>query len=307
MESLEIPDGHRSGFVALAGRPNVGKSTLINRLLGQRIAAVSPKPQTTRQRQLGILSLPDAQLIFVDTPGIHEPLHKLGEKMNEEALSSLREADVVLALFDLTRPPNEEDIQVAAQIREIQGQIPAIIALTKADRVPDDRMSDRRAAFRTLLPEADFLEISSTRGDNLDELIERIKGELPEGPRLFPPETITDAYERDIAADMIRAAALKNLRDEVPHCLAIRIDEFEERNEHGAYIEATIFVERDSQKGIVIGKGGTMLKTIGTFARKEIEAATDRKIYLKLRVKVLPGWRNDENKLKSFGFGGSGH
>ncbi len=307
MESLEVPDGHRSGFVALAGRPNVGKSTLINRLLGQRIAAVSPKPQTTRQRQLGILSLPDAQLIFVDTPGIHEPLHKLGEKMNEEALSSLREADVVLALFDLTRPPNEEDIQVAAQIREIQGQIPAIIALTKADRVPDDRMSDRRAAFRTLLPEADFLEISSTRGDNLDELIERIKGELPEGPRLFPPETITDAYERDIAADMIRAAALKNLRDEVPHSLAIRIDEFKERNEHGAYIEATIFVERDSQKGIVIGKGGTMLKTIGTFARKEIEAATDRKIYLKLRVKVLPGWRNDENKLKSFGFGGSGH
>ncbi len=307
MESLEIPDGHRSGFVALAGRPNVGKSTLINRLLGQRIAAVSPKPQTTRQRQLGILSLPDAQLIFVDTPGIHEPLHKLGEKMNEEALSSLREADVVLALFDLTRPPNEEDIQVAAQIREIQGQIPAIIALTKADRVPDDRMSDRRAAFRTLLPEADFLEISSTRGDNLDELIERIKGELPEGPRLFPPETITDAYERDIAADMIRAAALKNLRDEVPHSLAIRIDEFKERNEHGAYIEATIFVERDSQKGIVIGKGGTMLKTIGTFARKDIEAATDRKIYLKLRVKVLPGWRNDENKLKSFGFGGSGH
>ena len=307
MESLEVPDGHRSGFVALAGRPNVGKSTLINRLLGQRIAAVSPKPQTTRQRQLGILSLPDAQLIFVDTPGIHEPLHKLGEKMNEEALSSLREADVVLALFDLTRPPNEEDIQVAAQIREIQGQIPAIIALTKADRVPDDRMSDRRAAFRTLLPEADFLEISSTRGDNLDELIERIKGELPEGPRLFPPETITDAYERDIAADMIRAAALKNLRDEVPHSLAIRIDEFKERNEHGAYIEATIFVERDSQKGIVIGKGGTMLKTIGTFARKDIEAATDRKIYLKLRVKVLPGWRNDENKLKSFGFGGSGH
>ena len=307
MESLEVPDGHRSGFVALAGRPNVGKSTLINRLLGQRIAAVSPKPQTTRQRQLGILTLPDAQLIFVDTPGIHEPLHKLGEKMNEEALSSLQEADVVLALFDLTRPPNEEDGQVAAQVREIQGKIPTIIALTKADRVPDDRMSDRRAAFRTLLPEADFLEISSTRGDNLDELIERIKAKLPEGPRLYPPETITDAYERDIAADMIRAAALKNLRDEVPHCLAIRIDEFEERNEHGAYIEATIFVERDSQKGIVIGKGGTMLKTIGTFARKEIEAATDRKIYLKLRVKVLPGWRNDENKLKSFGFGGSGH
>jgi len=307
MESLEVPDGHRSGFIALAGRPNVGKSTLINRLLGQRIAAVSPKPQTTRQRQLGILTLPDAQLIFVDTPGIHEPLHKLGEKMNEEALSSLQEADVVLALFDLTRPPNEEDGQVAAQVREIQGKIPIIIALTKADRVPDDRMSDRRAAFRTLLPEADFLEISSTRGDNLDELIERIKAKLPEGPRLYPPETITDAYERDIAADMIRAAALKNLRDEVPHSLAIRIDEFEERNEHGAYIESTIFVERESQKGIVIGKGGTMLKTIGTFARKEIEAATDRKIYLKLRVKVLPGWRNDENKLKSFGFGGSGH
>ena len=306
MESIEVPDGHRSGFIALAGRPNVGKSTLINRLLGQRIAAVSPKPQTTRQRQLGILTLPDAQLVFVDTPGLHEPLHKLGEKMNEEALSSLHEADVILALFDLTRPPNEEDRHVAAQIREIQGQTPTVIALTKADRVPDERMSDRRAAFRSLLPEADFLEISSTRGDNLDELVERITAQLPEGPCLYPPETITDAFERDIAADLIRAAALKNLRDEVPHSLAVRIDEFEERNEHGAYIEATIFVERDSQKGIVIGKGGKMLKTIGTFARMEIEAATDRKIYLKLRVKVLPGWRNDENKLKSFGFGRSG-
>jgi GTP-binding protein Era len=306
MASLEIPDGHRSGFVALAGRPNVGKSTLINRLLGQRIAAVSPKPQTTRQRQLGILTLPDAQLIFVDTPGLHEPLHKLGEKMNEEALSSLHDADVVLALFDLTRPPNEEDRLVAAQVREIQGQIPTLIALTKVDRVPDDRLSDRRAAFRTMLPEADFLEISATRGDNLEELVTLILDKLPEGSRLFPPETITDAYERDIAADMIRAAALKNLRNEVPHSLAIRIDEFEERNEHGAYIEATIFVERDSQKGIVIGKGGSMLKTIGTFARMEIEAATDRKIFLRLRVKVLPGWRNDENKLKSFGFGGSG-
>ena len=306
MASLEIPDGHRSGFVALAGRPNVGKSTLINRLLGQRIAAVSPKPQTTRQRQLGILTLPDAQLIFVDTPGLHEPLHKLGEKMNEEALSSLHDADVVLALFDLTRPPNEEDRLVAAQVREIQGQIPTLIALTKVDRVPDDRLSDRRATFRTMLPEADFLEISATRGDNLEELVTLLIDKLPEGSRLFPPETITDAYERDIAADMIRAAALKNLRNEVPHSLAIRIDEFEERNEHGAYIEATIFVERDSQKGIVIGKGGSMLKTIGTFARMEIEAATDRKIFLRLRVKVLPGWRNDENKLKSFGFGGSG-
>ena len=304
MESPEIPDGHRSGFVALAGRPNVGKSTLINRLLGQRIAAVSPKPQTTRQRQLGILTLPEAQLIFVDTPGLHEPLHKLGEKMNEEALSSLQEADVVLALFDLTRPPSEEDRHVVDQVKKIQEQIPTLIALTKVDRVPEERLSDRRAAFRALLPDADFLEISSTRGDNLDELVKRITVELPEGPLLYPEDTITDAYERDIAADMIRAAALKNLRDEVPHSLAIRIDEFEERNEHGAYIEATIFVERESQKGIVIGKGGKMLKTIGTFARTEIEAATGRKVYLKLRVKVLPGWRNDENKLKSFGFGG---
>jgi GTP-binding protein Era len=304
MDSSEVPEDHRSGFVALAGRPNVGKSTLINRLLGQRIAAVSPKPQTTRQRQLGILTLPEAQIIFVDTPGLHEPLHKLGEKMNEEALTSLQEADVVLALFDLTRPPSEEDRHVSDQVKEIEGQTPAIIVLTKVDRVPGERLSDRRAAFRALLPDADFLEISSTRGDNLDELVRRITATLPEGPRLYPEDIVTDAYERDIAADMIRAAALKNLRDEVPHSLAIRIDEFEERNEHGAYIEATIFVERDSQKGIVIGKGGQMLKTIGTFARTEIEAATGRKVYLKLRVKVLPGWRNDESKLKSFGFGG---
>jgi GTP-binding protein Era len=302
MDPFQAPEGHRSGFIALAGKPNVGKSTLINRLLKQPIAAVSARPQMTRRTQLGILTLPLAQMIFVDTPGLHQPQHKLGEQLNLEAQESLENADVILAIFDLELTPSKEDEQVAEHLRLITDQKPLFIALNKVDRVPPDRASERFGAYRSLLPEVSALGVSALNGEGIDELVEELITLLPEGPRLYPEDTITLTYERDIAADLIRAAALEHLRDEVPHAIAIRIDAFKERGERGAYIEATLFVERDSQKGIVIGKGGSMLKRIGTHARKAMEEILDRKVYLELRVKVLPNWRNDPNALQRFGF-----
>ena len=306
MDVADIPEGHRSGFVALAGRPNVGKSTLINAFLGQRVAAVSPRPQTTRHRQLGILTLPTAQVIFVDTPGIHKPLHKLGMQMNVEALEALEDADLLLVMFDMSRFPTEDDQRVAERIKALNPRPPTLVVLNKIDLVPPNELINRQAAFSALLPEMEIYAISSTRGDNRDQLLQRILRLLPLGPRYYPEEEITDTYQRDIAADLIRAAGLKLLRDEVPHCIAIRIDEYKERDHQGAYIAATLFVERESQKGIVIGKGGAMLRKIGTMARKEIEAMSGRKVYLNLRVKVLSGWRNDESALKRLGFIGSG-
>lgn len=300
---MDLPEGYKSGFVAVAGRPNVGKSTLINAYLGQMVAAVSPKPQTTQRRQLGILTTQKAQVIFVDTPGIHEPLHKLGERMNSEAESSLEDADLILAIFSLRIPPTKDDRRVAERIRGHQNNMPILAALNKMDLVAADELSDRVQSFEALLPEVEMMLISATLGDNRDLLLERIIALLPEGPQYYPQDQITDLYEREIAVDLIRAAALQNLRNEVPHAIAVRIDEYKDRDGHGAYIEATLFVERESQKGIVIGKGGSMLKVIGTSARKEIEILTGRKVFLKLRVKVLRGWRNDPNVLKHFQHG----
>ncbi len=300
---MDLPEGYKSGFVAVAGRPNVGKSTLINAYLGQMVAAVSPKPQTTQRRQLGILTTQKAQVIFVDTPGIHEPLHKLGERMNSEAESSLEDADLILAIFSLRIPPTEDDRRVAERILGYQNKMPILAALNKMDLVAADELSERVQSFEALLPEVEMMLISATLGDNRDLLLERIIALLPEGPQYYPQDQITDLYEREIAVDLIRAAALQNLRNEVPHAIAVRIDEYKDRDGHGAYIEATLFVERESQKGIVIGKGGSMLKVIGTSARKEIEILTGRKVFLKLRVKVLRGWRNDPNVLKHFQHG----
>jgi GTP-binding protein Era len=302
MTDWDVPPNHRSGYVALAGRPNVGKSTLINHILGQKVTSVSPKPQTTRRRQLGILTLPDAQIIFVDTPGIHQPVHKLGERLNADAKFSLEDANMILVIFDVSLPPHAEDRQVASVVLQLEQNIPRLMLLNKMDLVSPPALDEHRQAYQDILPDVETAEVSATRGDGLKELIERIVALMPDGPRYFPTDEVTDRFERDIAADLIRAVCLQLLRDEVPHCIAIRIDQYKDRNEHGAYIEATIFVERDSQKGIVIGKNGTMLKRIGTLARQQIEEMTDRKVYLQLRVKVLKGWRNDEAALKKLGY-----
>ncbi len=297
---------YKAGFVAVMGRPNVGKSTLMNALLGQKIAAVSPKPQTTRKRQLGILTLENAQIIFEDTPGVHKPLHKLGEYMNEEAISALGDSDVVLFLVDVSRPPNEEDEMLAATIRqalEKQPGLPVLLVLNKADLLKGDQPQQHPPLYQALAPQAEAIAISALRSENLGTLLEAIVARLPEHPPFYDPEQLTDLYERDIAADLIREAALLHLEHEVPHGIAVRIDEYTERGEKGAYIRATLFVERESQKGIVIGRGGSMLKKIGSRARAEIEAMSGRKVFLELRVKVRKNWRDDEGVLRAFGFG----
>ena len=299
----EGPTVFRSGFVAVMGRPNVGKSTLLNALLGIKVAAVSPWPQTTRKQQMGILTLENAQIIFVDTPGVHNPLHKLGEYMNEEAADVLRECDLCMLVVDVSEPPGEEDQLLADLLVDLKRPIPTLLALNKADLVDPEGLEPHQRAFQDMFPQAgELLPISATRGDNLDLLVKEITSQLPEGPPFFPEDQITDLYEREIAADLIREAVLYHLRDEVPHSIAVRIDEYKERDHRGAYIAATLFVERDSQKGIVIGQGGSMLKKIGIAARQEIEAMSGRKVFLQLRVKVRKNWRNDEGALRLFGF-----
>lgn len=292
----------KSGFVAVMGRPNVGKSTLINALLQQKIAAVSPRPQTTRKRQMGILTLEDAQVIFVDTPGVHQPLHKLGENMNQEAADTLQESDQILLVVDVSQPPTPEDRMLVELLHNLRRTVPVILALNKMDLPDVQILEDNRQAFTELVPEAEAISISATSQINLDQLLAAIIARMPEGPPFFPENQVTDLYERDIAADLIREAALHLLREEVPHGIAIRIDQYVERNSHGAYIEATIFVERESHKPIVIGQGGSMLKKIGMMARQEIESMSGRKVYLRLRVKVRKNWRDDERVLRWFGF-----
>jgi GTP-binding protein Era len=301
MSEWDVPPDHRSGFVAVVGRPNVGKSTLVNAFLGQAVAAVSPRPQTTHRRQMGILTLPSAQAVFVDTPGIHQPIHKLGDHMNRSALEVMRDCDVVLMVFDLGGPPTPDDERVASSVGGLDKRVPIVTALNKVDLIPPDVFRERFAAFETLVG-GDALPVSATRGDNREVLLDRVLSLLPLGPRYFPEEEVTDTYEREIAADLIRAAAMQLLRNEVPYSIAVRIDDYKERDDRGAYISATLFVERETQKGIVIGKGGSMLRQIGSLARREIEAMSGRHVYLQTRVKTLAGWRDDPKLLKRLGY-----
>jgi GTPase len=293
----------RSGFIAILGRPNVGKSTLVNALLGQKVAAVSPKPQTTRKRQLGILTTDNYQLVFVDTPGIHSPRHKLGQFLNQEARDALEGVDVILWLVDVSTRPTDEDKQLAAILGATPRRTPLVLAANKIDVFPADLLDDRVEAYRTLLrKEPQVVLISATEDRNLDQLTELLVSLSPFREPEFDPEQVTDSYERDIAADLIREACLLNLRDEVPHGVGVRVDEFAERENGMLYIAATIFVERNSQKGILIGEGGKMMKTIGSQARKEIEEMGGRPVFLELRVKVLKDWRNDENAMMRLGY-----
>lgn len=292
----------KSGFVAVLGRPNVGKSTLINQLMGTKIAATSPWPQTTRKSQMGILSLDHAQIIFVDTPGFHQPIHKLGEKMVKEALKTLEECDLCLLLVDLSEEPSEEDRMLAQALIKTKRNLPVVLALNKADVNSTEKNDINLRLYQEIIATADMVQISATRGDNMEELIGLIVSHLPEGPPFFPEDQLTDLYEREIAADLIREALLYNLRAEVPHSIAVRIDEFKDRDENTTYIAATLFVERNSQKGIVIGQGGEKLKKIGIDARRKIEDLTGRSVYLSLRVKVRKNWRNDEAALNLFGY-----
>ncbi len=295
---------HKAGYAAIVGRPNVGKSTLLNYFLGQKIAAVSPRPQTTRRKQLGILTLEDAQVIFVDTPGLHNPHHKLGEYMNEEAADALDDADVIIWMVEANVMPTEEDILIGQRLAE-KRQLPAtLLALNKADLLDPnvDRLPLHQTAYQSLLPQAAPFLVSAEKGQGCPELLQAILAHLPDGEPFYDEEEITDFYERDIAAELIREAALVHLREEVPHGIAVRVDEFTERGETGAHIHATLFVERESHKGIVIGQGGEMLKKIGMAARQEIEKMSGRKVFLELRVKVNKNWRSNVDALRGMGY-----
>jgi GTP-binding protein Era len=271
-------------------------------MMGQKIAAVSAKPQTTRRRQLGILTLPSAQLIFVDAPGIHLQHHKLGEALNQTAEEMISDVDVVAWMVDGSADPSGDDLQARDLVIQAARRKKKILVINKIDRVPEEGRATVMERYSELLPEARPVMVSAVSGEGMDELQKVIIELLPVHPSYYAEDEITDLYEREIAADLIREAALKHLREEVPHALAVRIDEFKEREDGKTYVAATLFVERDSQKGIVIGQGAEMLKRIGTSARLEMEKMGDRSIFLELRVKVAKGWRDDPDFLRRLGF-----
>jgi GTP-binding protein Era len=297
----ELPPDHRSGFVAVVGRPNVGKSTLVNAYVGQKVAIVSHKPQTTRNRIRGILTRPDVQLVFVDTPGIHDPLHKLGEYMVKTARDALPDADVVLFLVDASVPPTDEDRTVAGLLDQ-QCQSPVILVLNKMDQLSPDKVQTHTEQCLALGDYADWMMTSATQGDNLSKLLDKVIERLPFGPRFYPEGQVTDLTERFIAGELIREQVLRLLHQEVPHAIAVVVEQFKRRGPSMTYIAATIYVERDSQKGIVIGAEGRMLRKIGTAARQEIERMVGSKVFLELWVKVRDKWRRDDTGLRQVGY-----
>ncbi len=297
----DLPEGYRSGFVAVLGKPNVGKSTLINSYVGQKVAIVSPKPQTTRRRLRGILTLPAAQIVFVDTPGIHVPRHKLGEYMVETAVRAIPDADVVLFVVDLSGPPGDEDRKLAELIEE-RAVSPCVLVMNKVDLVSPAEVEVRQEAYLGLAGGQQSITLSATEGRNRDLLLDLILGHLPPGPQLYPPDQVTDQPLRFMAAELIREQVLVHLHHEVPHGIAVVVEEFKERREDLTHIEATVYVAKESQKGIVIGKGGKMLKRIGQAARGEIQSLLGSQVYLELWVKVRKGWPRDEAALRHLGF-----
>ena len=298
---MEEKNNFHSGFICVVGRPNVGKSSLVNLLIGQKIAAESPRPQTTQRVQLGILSDDECQMIFMDTPGIHKPLSKLGEAMNESAINTISDSDCVLWIVDISVKPNKEDEIAVERIKEGSPQEKVIMVLNKCALVNPNQLAENENFYKKLLPDAKRMAVSCRSGQGIPELLSELKSRLPEGPEYYDPDQVTDLYEREIAVDLIRESLLKNLDDEIPHSIAVRIEEYKDRSETNSYINATLLLDRESHKGIVIGKNGEMIKKIGQDARREIEKLTDRKIYLELRVKVMKGWRDNEGLLRQMG------
>jgi GTPase len=296
------PENHRSGVVAVVGRPNVGKSTLINRILGQKIAIVTPKPQTTRRKQLGIYTQPDVQILFTDTPGLHKPHHKLGEFMVKAAESSFRDADMILLLLDVSEKPTAEDKQVAETVERYRGDTPVMLVLNKIDRVRPDARATAAAAHTALSTHEQVFMVSASDGTGVDELLAALVERMPLGPRYYPADQVSEVSMRFMAAEVIREKVMLNTDEEIPHAVAVEVDSYQEREDGVHYISAVIYVERESQKGIVVGKNGAMIKRLGTEARTELEQMTDARIYLDLRVKVLENWRSDQKLMQRLGY-----
>ncbi len=301
IEANDLPEDHRSGFVSVVGKPNVGKSTLMNAFLGEKLAITSPKPQTTRERQLGILTRENIQIVFVDTPGIHIARSKLGEFMVDVATQSIPDADVILFLADVSELPNAAD-QAIAELVNRNDRVPAILVLNKCDLLDAEQETLHREAYEALVPEATPILVSATEGQNVEAVLDLIIDELPEGPRYYPEEQLTDTHLRDNVAEVIREKVLHLYEREIPHSAAVVVNEFKERSKDMTYVAATIYVERDSQKQIIIGKNGQMIKKLGKLARVEIAQLLGTKVYLDLWVKVLKNWRKDEQALNRLGY-----
>ena len=293
-------NAHKSGFVTMIGRPNVGKSTLINALIGQKIAITSDKPQTTRSRILCILTEEDAQIIFLDTPGVHKPHHKLGAYMARATESALHGADVVVFVVDATEKMGAGEQYILKQLADVH--VPVLLAVNKIDRIARAAVLPIIASYTSAYDFAGVVPISARDKLNLEGLREEIKKRLPYGPRYYPEDMVTDQPERRIIAELIREKALELTRDEIPHAIAVDIEEMTTRPKGDVYIRAVLYVERTSQKGILIGADGRLLRTIGTRARADAEMLLETKVFLDLWVKTRKDWRENANALREFGF-----
>lgn len=294
-------EAYKSGFVSIIGRPNVGKSTFLNKVIGQKIAIMSDKPQTTRNKVQGVYTENEAQIVFIDTPGIHKPKHKLGDFMMKVAQNTLKEVDIILFMINAEEGYGRGDEFI---IERLQGtNTPVFLVINKIDQIHPDELLPLIEKYRTLYPFKEIIPISALEGNNVPTLVTQIKEYLPEGPQYYPADQVTDHPERFIVTELIREKALHLTREEIPHSIAVVMDSMEKRGEGDTvYVGATIIVERDSQKGIVIGKQGSMLKEIGKRARGDIEALLGSKVYLELWVKVQKDWRNKMSQLRDYGF-----
>ena len=293
-------NAHKSGFAAVIGRPNVGKSTLINALIGQKIAIMSDKPQTTRSRILCILTEEDAQVIFLDTPGVHKPKHKLGDYMAKATEGALHGVDVVVFVVDVTEKMGAGEQYILKQLANVR--VPVLLAVNKVDCIPRQQSLPIIESYAKAYDFAGIVPISAREGENLEGLLAEIKKHLPEGPQYYPADMVTDQPERLIVAELVREKVLALTRDEIPHAVAVDIEEMTTRQKGDVYIRAVIYVERESQKGIVIGAKGALLRTIGAQARADVETLLGAKVYLDLWVKTRKDWRNRATALREFGF-----
>jgi len=294
----------RSGFVAILGRPNVGKSTLLNLLVGQKIAITSPVAQTTRHRIKGVVTTEKGQIVFLDTPGFSKPLDRLGNYISDESLAALNEADLFVLVVDASQPPGKGDAWVAEQIKATGKFV--ILVLNKVDTLKNRqaKLIEHRLQYAKLFegyPNSRMISLSAKTGRNLSELTEAVIRKLPEGPMYFPEEAVTDQRMREISAEIIREKVLLNTREEIPHSVAVGIESFDESQADLIRIDAVLYVDQKSQKGILIGQQGSMIKTIGIQAREEIEELVEQKVHLALNVKVRENWRKDAVFLKSLG------
>ena len=290
------------GFVTIIGRPNVGKSTLLNRMLGQKIVIATDKAQTTRKRIKGILTDNNGQIIFIDTPGVHRPLNKLGEFLMDEAKVAIPDADLILFLVDGSEPAGKGDKWIVENLLK-NTETPVILVMNKVDKIKNPQKVEENLVSYKLLFDKNIpvLRISAKTGRNKDTLISNILKKLPEGEKLYPDDIVTEESMRNVAEEIIREKILINTQDEIPHSVAITIDKYEEKEDIDR-IYATIYCEQKSQKGILIGKGGLLLKTIGTQSRLELESITEKKVFLSLEVKVEKDWRKRDKMLKNFGY-----